>query len=245
MKKELKRQIKQDEFAEGIENTWGWLQLHRSEVRVTLAVVLLVAAGAAALTYFQASRGRDADEAFGAALDTFHATVATEQAEGAEKGAGPVYATASEKYKKAAAAFDGVERKYASLPAGIRAKYYGALCRAELGETAEAQKTLGEIAARKDLALESGLARLALADLLRRTGQLDKAVDAYRQIVDDTSLALPRDYALLSLASMLEGARRIPEAKAAYKRLADEFPTSVYQGEARRKSEFLETAREG
>ena len=37
----------------------------------------------------------------------------------------------------------------------------------------------------------------------------------------------------------------IPEAKAAYKRLAEEFPTSVYQGEARRKSEFLETARQG
>ena len=52
------------------------------------------------------------------------------------------FATAEEKYKKAAAAFEGIERRYPSLPEGLRARYFGALARLELGRVATAETAL-------------------------------------------------------------------------------------------------------
>lgn len=246
MKRELKRQIKQDEFVTTLERARLWAEAHRDEVRVTAVVVAIVGAGALALGYLQGRRAEEADQAMVAALEVFRAPLQAEQPEGAERPAGPVFAAAQEKFTKAAAAFDGIERRYASLPVALRARYYGALCRRELGDPIEAQRILEDVAARKEAeGLEPALARVALADVFRSAGQVEKAIDAYRRIVEDTSLPLPRDHALMSLAWLLEDARRFAEARAAYLRLTEEFPASVYAGEARRRAEYLEGAGQG
>lgn len=246
MKKELRKQIKQDEFVSGLERAMSWMAAHRDEVRITAIVALIVAVAASGLAYFQSKRTHEAEQAFAEALETFKAPVAAELPEGFQKPPGPVFASAAEKYRKAAAAFDGIERKYSSLTVGWRARYYGALCRVELGDAEEARKAFSEIAARKEgKALEPALARLALADLYRRSGQVDKAVDAYRQLAEDASLPLPRDHALMSMARTLEEARRIPEARGAYRRLSEEFPGSVYAAEARQRASYLETDTQG
>ena len=88
-------------------------------------------------------------------------------------------------------------------------------------------------------------ARLAEADLYRRTGKVDKAADAYRQAAEDANLPLPRDYALHALATLLEDNGRLAEARAAYQRLVAEFPTSVYASDARSRAAYLETAATG
>lgn len=246
MKREFKRQIKQDEFVTGVQRARQWLETHRDEARVTALVLAVVAAGAFALAYLQGRRAEEAEQAMAAALEIFRGPVEAELPEGAERPAGPIYATAQEKFTKAAAAFDGVERKYGSLPVALRARYYGALCRSETGDVAEAQRILADVAARKlPGSLEPALARLALAEVYRRSGQLDRAIGAYREIVEDASLPLPRDHALIGLASLLEEARRYAEARAAYLRIGEEFPTSVYAGEARRRADYLESAAKG
>lgn len=246
MKKELKNRIKQDDFVTGMEWAASWIGAHRGEVRVTAIVIAIVAAGAAGLAYFQSNRTRQAEAAFAQALETFKAPVASELPEGIEKPAGPIYPSAAEKYKKAVAAFDGIERKFGNHVVAVRARYYGALCRIELGDVQEAQKTLTEMAAkREEKGLEPTLARMALADLYRRGGQLDKAVESYRQLADDAALPLPRDHALFSLARTLEEAHRLGEARDSYRRVSDEFPSSVYAAEARKRATFLETAGQG
>ncbi len=243
MKKELKNKIKQDEFVSGMERVAGWVGVHREEVRVTAIVLGVLAAAAAGLTYFQSQRTHEAEKAFAEALDVFRAPVASELPEGGEKPTGVTYPTPGDKYKKALAAFDGIERKYGSNVVAQRARYYGALCRVELGDIPGAQKILTEMAARKDdKSLEPALARMALADLYHRTGQLDKAVEAYRQLAGDVTLPLPRDHAAISLARALEEAHRLPEARDEYRRVSEEFPGSVYAAEARRRVSFLETA---
>jgi tetratricopeptide (TPR) repeat protein len=239
MKRELKRQIKQDELVSGFQQASRWTTAHRSEVKVTAAVVVVVALAAFGVMTYVGHRRSEAERAFSAALDTFHSPVSAELPEGFEPPPGPTFRSAAEKDRKAAAEFDEVARKYGSLDAGRRARYYAALSRMELGEYDTAEKSLSEIAARRDDALESSLARLALADLHRRRGQLDKAIEDYRRLIDDSSFVLPRDHVLLELASTLEAAKRPTEASAAYRRIVEEFPGSVYAPEARRRADRL------
>jgi len=238
LKKELREEIKQDEFASGLEKAVEWFAAHRDEVRIGAGVVVVLLAAAGAVGYFQGQRAREADQAFRDALTTFEAPVASELAAGAERPTGQVFATAEEKYKTAAAAFEGVERRFGSSKTGRRAKYYGALSRVELGQYPEAEKALKEVQS-QDAGLDAELARVALANLYRRSGQVDKAVEAYRGLATNPAANVPRDFALLSAAQTLEDAKRWAEARAAYRQVFEEFPASVYASEARTRAEYL------
>ena len=240
MKRELKRQIKQDEFRSGLQSTYAWLAEHRQEAKLTGIVLAGVLVGGIALSSYQANRKAASVKAFSEALEIFQAPLANELPDGAPRPAGPVFASREEKFTKAAAAFDGVERSYGALPAGRRGSYYAALCRVELGDLAAAEKGLSELAARRDSdPLLSALARLALADVKAHGGSVDEAVGAYLELVDDATSPVPRDHALMQLASALEQAERRSEAESSYRRLVEEFPESVYAPEARRRADYL------
>jgi tetratricopeptide (TPR) repeat protein len=241
LKKELKEDIRTDAFASGIEQFLAWAGRHRDELRIGVLVLVVLAGALLAIAHFRDQRLREADRALRDALTTFEAPLSSELPAGGERPTGPVFASAEEKYKTAAAAFEGIERRHGSSAAGIRAKYFAALSRMELGQYAEAEKALKEIQSR-GAGLEPDLARLALADLYRRSGQVDKAVDAYRSFASNPSSSLPRDHALMSAAETLEDARRFSEARAAYQKLAEEFPASVFAPSARTKADYLATA---
>ena len=202
---------------------------------------MVLGAAAAAFFYFQGQRAREAESAYQEALDIWRAPVEAELPPSADKPTGQVFATADEKYKSAAAAFEGVERRYPSRPEAESARYYAALCRERLKQYDEAEKGLKALADRKaGTRLEPTVARIALADLYRQRGQVDKAVESYRAVVADRDFPFPRDYALMSLASTLEQANRLAEARASYKRLTEDFPASVYAAEAKRRAERLQ-----
>jgi tetratricopeptide (TPR) repeat protein len=241
LKRELKRQIREDEFKTGVEHAVEWVRTHLEQVRLALVVAVVAGGILLGLSTFRTQRTRSSEAAFAAAIETFQTPVEGELAEGTERPSGPLFRTGEEKFTKAAAGFDGVARQWPSLPAGRRARYYAALCRIELGDLANAGSALADLVARRDEApLEAALARMALADLDQRAGRIEKAIDAYRQMADDSTLPLPRDYALMRLGATLEDARRGEEAGASYRRLVEEFPQSVYAAEARRRMEHLQ-----
>jgi tetratricopeptide (TPR) repeat protein len=237
MKKELKQQIKQDELRTWFEHAATWVSAHRDEARVTVIAVAVLGLAAVGFGSFRSHRQASAERAFDEALTIFHAPVAGEPA--ATQAGGTVYASAAEKYQKAAAAFADVAKRYGSSATGRRARYYAALANLELGKTAEAEAELKELSSDGEDALVRGLARLALADIYRGSGRWDLAIEGYRRIVDDAGSAVPRDHALMRLASTLEEAQRAPDALKAYVRLTEEFPTSVYASDAKRRQEYL------
>ena len=238
MRKELKDQIKQDELTSGLEQAAAWAARHRDELRIGGLVFLVLAGAALAITHVREQRLREGERALRDALTTFESPIASELPPGAERPAGQVFLSAEEKYKTAAAAFEGVARRYPTSTAGVRASYFGALSRLELGQYAEAEKALKELQER-GAGLEPDLARLALADCYRRSGQVDKAVEAFRSFASNPSASLPRDQALMSAAQTLEDARRFAEARAAYRQLTEEFPASVFAAQARARAEYL------
>jgi len=242
VRRELKRQIKQDEFRTGLETAYEWARQHSREVQVTaIAVVVLVGAGML-VQNFRDRQDSTAQAAVAKALEVYHAPVAGELPAAGERPP-TTYATREEKYKKALAEFQGVE-KTASGAMRQSARYYAALSSLELGDTATAQKTLTELAARHDKEdLVPSLARLSLAELQRRSGQAPKAIEAYRHMLDDPSFLLPRDHVLLKLAATQEEANNLKDARASYERLVQEYPGSVYAGEARQRADYLQAAR--
>ncbi len=244
MKKELRDQIKQDEFASGLDQAFQWARARSNELRIGAGVALVLAAAVGAFAHFRAEREREADGALREALATFEAPLASARPAGAEPPSGPRFASAEERAKTAVAAFDGIDRRYGSSAIAVRAKYYAALARIELKQYPEAEKALKELQARGS-GLEPELARFALASLYRRSGQIDKAVEAYRGLATNPSAIVPRDFALMSAAETLDDARRFVEARAAYGQLLEEFPASVFAVEARTRAEYLKSAVEG
>ena len=237
MDKHLKQQIKQDDLVTGVEQAAGFVKSHQQEAKVTVAAILVAVLAVGGFTWYRNSREREASRALDAALETYHAPVASADA---AKDAPVKFATDAERLKKAVGEFDGVGRRYGSMAAGRRARYYAALCRSELGESQEAEKALTELAKGDRSEVENGLARLALADLFRRTGRFDQAITGYQQLSDEQDGVVPRDHVLMALSGTLEDAKRLPEAGAAYRRVADEFPQSPYAGEARQRADFLQ-----
>jgi tetratricopeptide (TPR) repeat protein len=244
LKKELKREIKEDEFASWLERVIAWADAHRDEVRIGVGVGVVLLAAFGALAYFQSHRAREADRAFRDALAAFEAPVAAELAPEADRPAGQIFATAEDKYKTAAAAFEGVQRRYGSSKVGATASYYAALSRIELGQYAEAEKALRELQTGSGGGdeLVPELARLSLGGLYRLSGETDRAVEVYRGVISNPDSSLPRDEALQCLATTLEDAGRYPEARAAWQELVELFPASVYAPAARARADYLASA---
>lgn len=243
MKKELKKQIKEDEFLSGIEIAWKWFRENEKLARSGVIAAAVAIALAVGLSYFQGKRERGAAAAFDAAMRVYETPIAGETPGAPPSGVVP-FKEASEKYTKAAAAFDGVERSYPGQAVGRRARYYAALCRVELGDLAPARSALQALAG-GSAGLETSLAKLGLADLERRGGAVDKAVEAYRALAEDATLALPRDYVLMALAGTLEEARRTEEAAVSYQNVYERYPDSVYAGEAQHRAAYLRAASRG
>ncbi len=243
MKKELKKQIKEDEFSSGVEIAWKWFQENEKLARGGLLAVVVALLLAAGFSYFSGKREREAAAAFDAAMRIYETPLASEIQGPPPAGVTP-FKEASEKFTRAAAAFDGVERGNPSHLVGRRARYYAALCRVELGDLAGARQALQALAAGAG-GLEASLAKLSLADLDRHSGAVDKAVEAYRSLAEDAALALPRDYVLMTLAGTLEEARRTQEAVASYQSLYERYPESSYAAEAQRRAAYLRGATRG
>jgi tetratricopeptide (TPR) repeat protein len=241
MRRELKRQIKQDELRTGLQQATEWARLHAREVQMTAGAVVVLLAAGLLVQNFRARQDARAEASFAKALETYRAPVASEGPAAAPGST--TFPTREEKYRKALADFQGVE-KSASGEVRQRARYYGALCQIELGDLPAAEKALAELAGRRDDDdLVPSLARLALAGLHRRNGQADKAIEDYRRMLEDSSFLLPRDHVLLELAATQEAANRPQDARASYERLFQEYPGSVYAGEARQRADYLQPQR--
>ena len=241
MKKELKRQIKEDEFISGIGRAWRWSSEHRRELRSVALAVLAVAAIGIGLSWYQSSRDAAARDAWAEALRTFHAPLESDLGADAAPPSGPVFATPAERARKAMAAFDGFARRFSRHELALRAEYYSGLCHIQLGELDQAEPLLSGVAARKDRGtVEPALALVALASAYRSEGRYDDAVETWRRLLDDPGSPLPKDQALMQLAENLEQAERLPEARGYYERLSHEHPSSPHAAEARRRAGDLE-----
>lgn len=231
MDKELKHELTRNRVEEAFVAVRGLL--NRPDVLKPTAAVLGLVLVIGGLYYGQQLRTSWAESAFARATEVFHADVGGE-------ATGESFKTAAEKFQKAKTMFDAVASSYGSMSAGRRARYYSALCSAELGEVAQAEELLKPIAAIRDSgAIEPAMARLRLASLALETGRAKEAAEAFAKLIADEASGLPKDRLYLGLAESLAASDDRAGARRAYTDLVNHYPQSPYAQDARTKLDTL------
>ena len=147
----------------------------------------------------------------------------------------PSYPSEAERDKAALESFTKLTDGYGGRHEGRVAKYYQGVLLARANRAQEAEAALTEFVDRNSASLMTDLAKVQLAGLLAKRGELEGAAKLYSEIADGNS-GYPRDWALYYLAGTQEKQGKKDEAAKTYGTLAKEFPTSPLVAEATRKS---------
>lgn len=174
-----------------------------------VGVAAAIALGALVYTFmnFRAAEGR---EAFARALEIYNADVVKDASDRNPNSIKKTYADEQQKYKEAAAAFDGVASSYSSQRE--LARYYAAVSRSHI-DPAKAQTELEELA--KGSSEVAYLSKVALAELYASKDQHDKALAGY-QLLKDTPGPFSKSLMYYNLGRMYERQGNNPEAAKAY-----------------------------
>ena len=200
MDTQTRHALKQDKFARATASSVSWVSGHRAGVvkwSITAGIALVIVVGGLVFWSFQTTA---ADQALGAALDTYDAPLVQP---GAPVEAG-TYATAADHSKAANQQFAEVASKYGWLPEGAKAHYFTGVTDEELGQNAQAETELKARLGAWDKNL-ANLAKLALAGLYHRTQRDQQAIDLYNELTAKPSATVSANVAQLDLADLYAG----------------------------------------
>ncbi len=216
MDTQTRHALKKDSFARATATSVSWIGGHRSGVlRVVLTVAAFMVLVIAALVYWNV-QAMAADQALGAALDTYDSPLATP---GAPQENG-VYATAAERSKAANKQFVDAAQKFSYFPQGSKAHYFAGITDEDLGQTASAETELKAAAGAWDHNL-SNLAKLALAGLYHHTSRDAQAIDLYKELIAKPSVTVSAGVAKLDLADLYVAAGKQDMARVLWAQIKD------------------------
>lgn len=216
MKTQTRHALKSDKFAQATASSMSWVSGHRSGVlrwAISAVVVLLLVAGGLVFWNMQSAA---ADNALGAALDTYDTQLT---APGAPPQAG-AYATAAERSKAANQQFLDVAKKYGWLPQGAKAHYFAGITDVELAQTPAAETEFKAAQGSWDHNL-SNLATLALANLYHQTSRDPQAIDLFNSLVAKPSDTVSAAVAQLDLADLYAAQGKQDQARALWAKVKD------------------------
>jgi tetratricopeptide (TPR) repeat protein len=193
--------LKHDRLVEATRTGVDWFGEHRSKViQAAVAAVVLLAIVIAGLVVYN-QRSTAADLAFGQAMDTYNAPLATagQPPTPGEK----TFPTASARATAANQQFVQVANQYGLLTPGKTAAYFAGLTAIDMGQTGSAETYLKKVADGSDAPLAS-LAKLALANLYQQLNRNSEAVVLYNQLIAKPTNTVPADASRLQLASLYE-----------------------------------------
>jgi predicted negative regulator of RcsB-dependent stress response len=218
-----RRQLKQDRFAETAKDAAEWTAGHRRAVAGGIVLALIAIAGYFGITTWQDRQSEKANAALGAAMRTFSTPL---RAPGTPAGdAQDSFATAAERAKAAGKQFKAAADQYDKLPypkAARIARYIEGVTAAQVGDNAQAEKTLKSVSESRDKSV-AALAKMALAQLYRDTGRQSDAARIYRDLQEHPADTVSKVEAQLAIAEMYESTDP-QQAQALYKQIQQENP---------------------
>ena len=201
MDTQTRHALKQDRLVEATRTGVDWFGEHRAKViQAAVAAVVLLAMVIAGLVVYN-QRSTAADLAFGQAMDTYNAPLATA---GQPPAPGEkTFPTASARATAANQQFVQVANQYGLLAPGKTASYFAGLTAIDMGQPGAAETYLKKVADGSNAPLGS-LAKLALANLYQQLNRNSEAVVLYNQLIAKPTTTVPADAARLQLASLYE-----------------------------------------
>jgi len=208
--------LKQDRFAKATASSMNWVSGHRSGVMRWIVVIAVVfVACAAGLIYWGWSSSK-ANDALGAAMDTYNMPLAM----AGTPAANGVYTTASDRSKAANQQFIAIARQYGWLAEGAKAHYFAGITYEELGNSAAAETELKTAARAWDRNL-ANLAKLALAGLYHQSERDAEAIALYNGLTAKPSETVPAAVAQLDLADLYAEQGKTEQARKLWAKVKD------------------------
>jgi hypothetical protein len=233
-----RKQIKQDEFREGVESAAEWIERNARSVVIAAVVLVVVVIVFFAVRWYMASGRDEAARSLARGQAAYNAQVVPPEQARPEDPYDPSFGTDEERLTRSIDQFrQAADSMFAAGPE--TARLYEALAKAEAGERAEARALLDALEPRVQgeatlAALTAGLAaRLALED-----SDWEQAEARYRALVEGDT-GYPRPLAQLGLAQALAGAGRVDEARAVFRDIEHAEAGTPLEGVARTHREAL------
>ena len=232
-RKEIKHDIREDEFRSRLARVFYFMQERPSVVVSGVVGVVVLILGVTALLAYLDSRGAKASEELAKALKIAGAPV-NEEGATPEDAKDPSFASEEAKRMRAKEAFEEVRSGAGSDFVGEVADLYLADIAASEGDT-ETARTIWEsfLADHEDHVLALSI-RLNLIHFNRQNGRAQEVADDLQRELDSAAKALPEDVILFELAQTLEELGQEDAALELYQRILDEHPKSPYTAKARR-----------
>lgn len=193
-----RHELKQDQFRTTFEHYEHYIKEHYKEILGVTGITVVVVGLVVGLRFYSDRREAEANAQLGTALKTFRAYVGM-PAPGTFDPGSEMFPVATEKYKKALAEFSEVIQRYPRSKAAEIARYHVGICQSQLGNRAEAIKTLQEAGNASDKEI-AALAQYSLAGEMANTGKLQEAAKMYQYLADHPTSTVPQTTALMALA---------------------------------------------
>jgi predicted negative regulator of RcsB-dependent stress response len=212
-----RKQLKKDEVRETLAHGADAVLSHQQLTLYILIVAVAVALGVFGWKTYSERQTVKASAGFDSAMTVFQSPVGTPPTPGETS-----YASDNQKFTAAAEQFSAVASKYPRTHAGQLARYYAALSYERIGKTADAKKSLEDLAKSEDPEV-AALAQLELAGIDDRTGQDEEAVRLYQGLIAKPSVLVPKPVAMMALAQHYSQ-KNPSEAAKLYGQVKTEYP---------------------
>jgi len=213
--KMTRHQLKeQDEITTSLQTFTELLVARKKEAAIGVSVVAALVILFFGWSYYSSSRNAKAQTELSQAIGTYgDATIKSEK----------------ERYQKTLAAAQKTYDDYGSTSIGKVALYYVALSQEGLGDTAKAEQNLQEVIQRGDAGTK-GVAQFALAEIYKKHGDNQKAIDTFKPLFDSGGYS--KSAVAYELATAYEANKQIDQAKEFYQKVVADFPDSLFRQKA-------------
>jgi len=217
-----RHQLKEDKFAEAVQDQVSWAVEHRNKLSIAGTVVAVLLLIVVAGYFFLQNRDEKASIALGAALRIYDAQLRPANAP-TQPGL-LTFTSAAERAQAAQKEFRKVAQDYPHTRSAEFARYWVGITAMDQGDYKTAESELkGLTGSRRDEL--APLAKFALATVYRSEGKDASAIQLYKELIDRPSDTVPKSTAQIELAATYEGTQPA-EAVRIYQQISKESPNS-------------------
>ncbi|MGH9340174.1 MAG: tetratricopeptide repeat protein [Acidobacteriota bacterium] len=249
--------VQEDKIHSTLSHLWDWSARNSKLLVAGLVLIMLSIIGAYFWQGYQRGHDEELQAQFAQALKIYSTPVvpnsteeanteattdsASDAAQEAAVEAEPElqFKTAQERDQKALEAFQNLAEQYSGTRIEELSLYYVGLTQQRLGQPEEADTTIAALIDEAASTEIKNLARKFQAQLALLENNHQKAIELYRQILEDAPSEFPRQTILMQLAQSYEATGQPQEAVKYYKQLTTDYPSSEYSRQAQTRLDLL------